>query len=138
MSVVDLEVSIGGRLYFVRRSMDVARRVETAVGAIWPFARRIEAVEVQFAEMSRLYAALLRDEPHGPDLKSIDAWLFEAGLHDAAHQRAAWFLTTLVVGSRILEQEQSRIAAAASRVKTPEDGDPRGPFVPTGASTSSS
>lgn len=127
----DLEVEIGGRQYFVARTLDVARRVEQAVGAIEPFARRLETGAVTFVEAGRLYGALLRAETDPPAAKDIDAWLFSRGLFE--HRNAAFFLMALIIGSQALAREQARLAATLK----PAKGDARGPFAPAAASTGS-
>lgn len=138
MDPLDLELPIAGRRYFVSRSMEMARRVESVVGPIGPFAKRLEGGEVTFAEISRVYFAILRDETDVPDVEKIDGWLFEIGVHAPVHKGTAWFLYSLIVGSKVLAVEQSRIAATMRAAERGGDGSPASPFVPTGASITSS
>ena len=137
MDIEDFELTVAGHQMFIRPAMDVARRVENAVGAIHPFAQKLEAGAATYAELSRLYSALVRADPTAPDAKAIDAWLFEVGAF--AHRPTAFFLTTLIVGSEVLAREFARLQASAANLERQREASrSAGPFATTGASTTPS
>lgn len=116
------EIEIAGRQLFFERTLDLARRVESVTGPIYPFAERLDRGNVTTTELARVYNALLRTDPDGPGPDVIDDWIFRSGT--IRHQRLAAFLMQLIAGSDNLAREAQRLADT-------KGGDRRGPFVPT-------
>jgi hypothetical protein len=117
------EIEIAGRQLFFERTLDLARRVESVTGPIYPFAERLDRGHVTTTELARVYNALLRTDPDAPGPDDIDAWLFRCGTF--CHRRLAAFLTQLIAGSDNLSKESQRLISNGKK------GDARGPFVPT-------
>lgn len=126
------ELQICGRTFFVERTLDLARRVESVVGSLDAFARKLDAGQATYTEIARCYAALLRDQPEAPTADALDAWLFARGLY--LHRRTAAFLMSLAVGSEALAREAAR-RSLRQDPKAEEGGETRSPFVTTGGST---
>ena len=126
--VHDIEIEVCKRRYVLRRSNDLLRRVEGAVGAVYPFAQRLEQRGCTSSEIARLYLAIPRDLENCPSGAEIDAWVFETGL---AHARLAMFLVTLTIGS----EELARIVRKLELHKGVPADDADGPFATTAAST---
>lgn len=123
---LDFEISVAGRKFFLQRSLALARRIESAHGAIEPFASRLDKGAVTTTELALLYAALLRDEPDRPSREEIDDWIFEAGVHTAARQ-VAWFVFSLICGNELLAKVQERLEAAQAQARRAAEQS-RGPF----------
>lgn len=137
MLIEEFELDIGGRQVFVRPSLDLARRLESAVGALKPFATRLEIGDVTYSEAARMFNALVRETTGGPDAKAVDAWLFEQGL--LRHKAVAIFVYSLTIGSATLEAEFTRLQASVTNAARRDGGSvPGGPFAPTAASTAAS
>ncbi|ADJ24763.1 hypothetical protein Hden_2968 [Hyphomicrobium denitrificans ATCC 51888] len=117
------EIEIAGRQLFFERTLELARRVESVTGALYPFAERLDRGHVTTSELARVYNALLRTDPDAPGPGEIDDWIFRCGTF--SHRRLAAFLTQLVAGSDNLAREAQRLADNG------KGGDRRGPFVPT-------
>jgi len=122
------EISVAGRQLFLPRSLETAKRIEAAIGAIDPFARRLEKGLVTMTELARFYLALVRDADDAPSAKEIDAWLFERGVY--AHAPAALFAMTLIMGSETFAREAARVQASITEAERKRA---RGPFETTGA-----
>ena len=122
------ELTIAGRQVFLPRSLEMARRVENAVGAIDPFARRLEKGIVTTSELARFYGALVRGLSDPPAAKAIDAWIFERGVY--GHAPAAMFAMSLIMSSELFQREAARLQASVTEA---EKRNARGPFAPTGA-----
>lgn len=119
------EIEVAGRQLFFERTLDLLRRLESVVGPVRSFAERLDRGAVESAEVTRVYAALVRDDPDGPTTEQIDSWVFRKGL--LCHQKTAAFLYSLIVGSDALEREAKRLAALERDAgRKPEGG--RGPF----------
>ena len=137
MDIEDFELTVAGHQMFIRPAMDVARRVEAAVGAIHPFLQKLDFGEATFAEISRLYQAIVRTDYSAPDVKTIDAWIFEVGAY--GHKPAAAFLMTLIIGNEGLAREFARLQATAANLERQREASrSAGPFATTGASTTPS
>lgn len=127
----DLEVVVAGRQFFVGRSLELARRIEAALGALEPLSHRLDQGAVTTTELALLYAALLKGHPEAPSRTDLDAWIFATGVRPAG-RRVSFFVLSLVMGSDLLAQVQDRLAASSPAAK--EDGENgRGPFAPTAA-----
>lgn len=126
---------ICGREYAFPRDLDHLRRAEQTVGAVAPFAARLDARAARSDEIARLYGAFLRDVPGAPTQSEIDAWVFAQGLQ---HRAFAAYLYTLTLGSEELERVAK--ARGLNAEKSPGAEPPRGPFAqtawPTGMSSS--
>lgn len=120
------EIDIAGRQLFFERTLDLARRIESVTGPIFPFAERLDRGHITTSELARVYGALLRTDPDAPTTEAIDAWIGRVGVF--RHQRLAAFLAQLIAGSDNLEREVRRLGASDGK-------DARGPFVSTGGLT---
>lgn len=123
----EFEMTIAGRQVFLPRSLEMARRVEAAVGAIDPFARRLEKGLVTTSELARFYQALLRSVPDPPSAREIDTWVFERGAY--THAPAAMYALSLVMGSDLFRVEAARLQASITEA---ERKHARGPFATAG------
>jgi hypothetical protein len=124
------ECSICGRVFFIERTLDLARRVESVAGSLDLLARKIDAGQATFTDLARVYAALLRDQPDAPTAADLDAWLFARGVY--LHRQTAAFLMSLAVGTETLAREAARMNLRQD--PKAEEGDVRSPFARTGAS----
>ena len=121
--MLDAELTICGQQVFIRRSLELARRIESVSGALYPLAHRIEAGNITTTELSRVYQAIVRDDPGGPSASEIDAWLFKVGIF--AHRLGlSVFVASLVIGSEALAKAQAAAGGQASG-----NGDGRSPFL---------
>lgn len=121
---------ICGRVYAFERSLDMLRRAEAAIGAVAPFAQRLDARAVRSDEIARVYHAFLRDVAGSPTQEEIAAWVFARGL---AHRELAVYLYSLTLGSDELERVANARGINAERSQPGAEA--RGPFVPTAAPT---
>lgn len=125
------EALVCGRTYFLDRTLDLARRVESVAGSLDLLARKIDAGQATFTELARVYAALLRDQVEAPTAAELDAWLFARGVY--LHRQTAAFLMSLAVGTETLAREAAR--RSVRQDPKAEEGDKRSPFSPAAAST---
>lgn len=115
-----------GREYAFDRSLDMLRRAEGAIGAVAPFAQRLDARAARSDEIARVYNAFLRDVPGAPMQEEVAAWVFERGL---LHRELAIFLYSLTMGSDELERVSK---ARGLNAETKAGKEPlRGPFART-------
>jgi len=125
------ETHICGRPFFIERTLDLARRVESVAGSLDLLARKIDAGQATFTELARVYAALLRDQPEAPTAAELDAWLFARGVY--LHRQTAAFLMSLAVGTESLAREAARLSLRQD--PKAEESRARSPFVKTAGST---
>lgn len=126
----NLEIACCGGHFSIKRSLDLARRIEGIFGPIEPIAQKLELGALTLAQVAAVYGVLLKGQPDAPKLADIEAWVFEEGGF-AAGNRVAFFVFSLVMGSARLKSELERIAA---REKHGEDAQPgRRPFTTAGA-----
>ena len=127
---------ICGREVALPRSLEMLRRAESAVGAVAPFAARLDGRQCRVDEIVAVYAALLRDVPGGPTRKEIADWVFARGL---VHRDLALYLYSLTLGSDEIERV---VKARGLDAAADPGGEPaRGPFAmasPTGPSSTAS
>jgi hypothetical protein len=118
-----------GREYAFDRSLDMLRRAEGAIGAVAPFAQRLDVGAATSDEIVRVYVALLRDRAGAPQREILDAWVWEEGVR--AHQALAVYLYSLTMGSK----ELRRVLDERRVDEEPARDDARGPFAKTAGQT---
>ncbi len=121
------DITIAGRQMFLPRSLAMARRVENAVGAIDPFARRLEKGLVTTSKLARFYLALVREIAEAPSAKEIDEWVFDCGVY--THVPAAMFAMSLIMSSEMFSREAAKLQASITEA---ERKTARSPFATTG------
>lgn len=127
----DAVFEICGRTYEFPRSLGMLRRAETAVGAVAPFAQRLDARACTVDEIARLYEALTREQTGAPTREDIARWVFATGLR---HRELALYLFSLTLGAEELERVRKERGLVAQAPAAEED-EGRGPFAPTAAPT---
>lgn len=101
----DLEIKICGRTYRFVRSLETLMRAEAVLGAVAPWAERLEHTQCKLEEIAAIYAALLQPTAEGPAVptkREIDEWIFKRGLHN--HDDLAVFLYSLTMGREEIER----------------------------------
>lgn len=114
----DIEIDCCGSRYHVRRTLDLARRVEQAAGAIQPLAERVERFGATQSELVTIYVALLREHPDRPSRGEIDAWVFAEGTHRPSRALPRP-LMLLIIGNEALAEAIER-AGRATEEAAPE------------------
>jgi hypothetical protein len=121
-------ITVCGREFWLDRSLEMLRRAEAAVGAVAPFAQRLDARAARSDEIARVYGALLRDVHGAPTGEEIAEWVFASGMR---HQVLALYLFSLTMGSSELEKVSKERGLNAERSRD----EARGPFAPTAPPT---
>lgn len=125
----DLRIAVCGETFAVRRTLDLALRMEQAFGAIIPLSRRLRACDLRLDDLAHVIDILLRDDPDAADIgrRDISLWLYANGLPKTSLLLAAELLT-LIAGNEAVGEYQARQQADPASL---QEG--RGPFVPTAA-----
>ena len=97
-----IELDVCEAKFTVLRSRQLALRLEEALGALYPFARRLEDGSATLREVALLYRLMLRDEPEQPSQLDIDEWSYNRGV--LGHEAVSVFLVGLVMGSERLKR----------------------------------
>jgi hypothetical protein len=121
----DLKVPCCGETLYVRRSNELARRIEQAAGPIYPLCLRLRTIAVTSEEVAGLIHALVKDERGAPGIAAIRDWLYDAGLPRIAPALAGEVLT-LISGNDAVAKYQRGESEDGARG---EDG----PFARTAA-----
>jgi len=108
------DAEVCGRRVSAPRSLDVLKRVESELGALMPFLRRLDLAAVVTSELAVAYEAVLRDQPGAPRLSELDDWLDERGLVD--HKGLAVFLAGHLAADRQLPRLAEELAFAGGKV----------------------
>jgi hypothetical protein len=112
----------------VRRSLDLARRIEGALGPIAPLVERMERGHVTTSELALIYRALLRDAgADAPDREALDEWIMDAGVAAAARQ-VVLFVYSLIIGNEALAATNARISGSMAQAGREAEHTAR-PFV---------
>lgn len=101
----DLDIVVCGRGFRVPRSLETLQRAEKIVGALRPWAERLDQRAVQIYELVAIWRAILTEQPCGPSLPGeteIEDWVFDKGL--AHHDDLAVFLYSLTMGEDEIER----------------------------------
>jgi hypothetical protein len=118
----DLAVACCGETFHVRRTLELARRVEQAMGPIYPLAYKLRTMAVTLEERATLIHTLLKDERRAPSIQQIREWLFVSGLRTGPELAAE--MLTLVAGN-------DAVADYARRPRNGEGQEPdKSPFAP--------
>jgi hypothetical protein len=103
-----IELEVCERSFLVPRSRPLARRLEDALGPLYPFAQRLEAGAVTLREVALLYGLLLRDEPDQPLQTDIEKWSYNRGV--LGHEALSVFMVGLIMGSDRLARSAEALA----------------------------
>jgi hypothetical protein len=129
----DIRIDALDRVWFVRRSHAMIRRVEQQFGPAIAVARRLDTGDIAQDDLAMLLTALLADHAEAPRLDAVRAWLLDAGTITPAK--------ALCVPVAMLTMSRQEIAALRALVAErmadarKSEGDETGPFSPTAAST---
>lgn len=130
----DLEFRCCGETYLVRRSLDLAKRVEQRFGPIATLCQRLATADIRQADLATLYLTLLDGDRDAPVRRHIEQWLFnDAGTHGPATELYGQVMS-LIMSAEMLaraHREQTERAAASDGSEVPVDA----PFGQTTAST---
>ncbi len=77
-------IEVCGRAFTVRRSHDLALRLEERFGPIGPLLERARSLRLGMADIRDLLAELLAGQRDAPAAAELDAWIFQAGVQRAA------------------------------------------------------
>ena len=107
------EIEVCGDVWEIRRTLDLARRVEQRLGAIPTLARRMLAYDVTVDQLVVLYGEILRGAEDGPGRDDIADWIWRSKGSWAAQAELAPFVQELVIGydKLVALQEQKAMAA---------------------------
>jgi len=129
---LEFECEIAGTSHAIGRSLETLKCIEEAAGmSAAAFADRIDRRAATIAELTRVYAAVLRRVPKAPTNRQIEEWLYATGTH---HVRFAIWVCSLTIGSDVLDQV---LNARRTGAPPPQEGGRR-PFDPMDGSTGTS
>jgi hypothetical protein len=121
----DLKVPCCGETLHVRRSNELARRIEQAAGPIYPLSLKLRTLAVTSEEVAGLIHALVKDVRGAPGIAAIRAWLYDVGLPKVAPELSGEVLT-LISGNDAVAKYQAAAEASSAEARG-EDG----PFART-------
>lgn len=118
----DFTIEVCGRRFVVSWSIETLRRAEQAVGAVVPWANRLDIGDVRIREIAAVYRAILIEEVGGPSIpteEELVKWAYARGVVN--HGDLAVFLYSLTMGKeeiarvrRWQQLQESVLSAAAS------------------------
>ena len=103
----DLAVACCGETFHVRRTLDLARRIEQAMGPIYPLAMKLRTMAVTIDELAMLVHTLLKEERDAPTIAQIREWVFASGPR-VGPQLAADVLTLIAGNTAVAEHQRRR------------------------------
>lgn len=129
------EIDICGSVWEIRRTLDLARRIEQRLGSIPGLVRRMLAQDVTIDQLVTIYAELLRGAEGAPGRDEIAEWLWRTKGSYPAMAEMAPFVQELVIGyERLIEIQEQKAMAAGGGPANPRPR-PREAADPTASST---
>lgn len=103
----DLQVECCGETFHVRRTLDLARRVEQTMGPIYTLVLKLRTMGLTIDERATLLCALLKDERHAPTMPQVREWLFLNGM-TTGPALAAEVLTLIAGNEAVVDHDRRR------------------------------
>ncbi|MDZ4843859.1 MAG: hypothetical protein SH859_17185 [Hyphomicrobium aestuarii] len=125
-----ITLPVAGRDLHITADLETTKRLEAVLGALYPFAGRLERAELTHQDVAQIYGVLFRGYPDPPTMAELTAHVFEQGLH--AHKRLAFLLAALTLGTAARERHLQRLQANIDGTIAPSKADElRAGSVPT-------